>query len=374
MKGEQLKTTVNALFQVIRERSTSQEIVFICVEKSCGDTTGNRSASLVNGKTSCWRCGKGGDFVRWARRLGYIVGDEQVQSAPVDEIDLSCDLPGKDPLPPVLDIKLPDGFIPCSARPNSVYTQLIGEMAVAKRLTLDDFLEVGVGYTRRDPRWEPYAIFPVTEHGRNVYYQGRLYHAEPGVKTKKFPSRTEVKYGAKYWLYGLDEVKRLKPNTVIIVEAILNVLSLRRYLRFINVTDVVPVAVFQHSISQAQVQKLLAHTCVEELCLLWDHDASQRSWDKSPFLCNKARLSIAEMPLGAGGEKTDPNDDVEAAWRAFEDRTPFQPDRATLRSAATLGNPIQHAVTPADDKRFDILGMADQLLNSVEHNDQRSKA
>jgi hypothetical protein len=329
MKGEALRTTIHQLFQVILTRSSHVELVFICPEPSCGDTTGNRSVSLTNGLTSCWRCNKGGKFVPWARRLGYpVVDSAKAMARPIEEIDLSMYVPPRNPTPPVRAVDLPHGFTACAKAPRSVYTELIGEMAVAKNLFPQDVIDAGVGFTKKDNEWEKYAIFPVTEYGETVYYQGRTYIDEPDKQTKKFPSAQVLKYGSKYWVYGIDEVKSQRPETVIVVESILNVLSLRWLLKEKGITAVVPVAVFKHTMSHPQVAKILRHDCVKEICLLYDHDASKRAWDRAPLISDQVNLTIANMPLGSGGKKTDPNDDVHAAFKAFRNRVTYSQVRS----------------------------------------------
>lgn len=369
MTGENLKDTVNRLFTVVRPRSSSHELVFICPEPTCGDQSGNRSVNLRTGKTGCWRCNKGGDFVIWARRMGHVIEDDRPTAQPLESIDITGFIPLSDPAPPVMEVTLPKGFIPCSEKPHSVYSQLIGEMAETKNLTIEDFFEAGVGYTKTPGLWEPYAIFPVTEYARTVYYQGRTYVDVPGESTKRFPSRHELRYGSKYWVYNIDEVKTLKPPVVIVVESILNVLSLRRFLREHGILGVVPVAVFKHSVSRHQALKLFSHDSLEEVCLLYDHDASRMAWDKSQLLSDRLKLTIAEMPPGENNKRNDPNDDVVAAFKAFEERKPSTKKEALIRSlAADFQNQPHKEIEAAEDKAtispLEIAGQLIELLDS----------
>lgn len=322
MIGPLLKQEIENTFRVVADRSTPHELVFICPE--CGDKSGNRSVNLKTGKTFCWRCNKGqsnrGYFLAWARALGYHFNADSGQSSvPVDQLLYKPD-EDVSVVPIVQEVKLPKGFTPIARKPNSVYTELIVNMARRKNLTKEDFIEAGVGFTMDDPYWEAYAIFPVCEYNMPVYFQGRTYVDVPGESTKRFPSRNQVKWGAGYWIYNLDEVRKQKPKVVVVVESILNVLSLRWKLRELGASDTVPVCVFKHHISKVQALKLIRCSGVAELCLLFDHDAIDETWRSVGYLGNRVRITVAEMPMLAGNKKCDPNDDVEAAIKAIENR------------------------------------------------------
>ena len=87
---------------------------------------------------------------------------------------------------------MPKGFTPLAkdtpppGKKHSIYYTLIAAMAERKHLDVADFIEVGAGYTRDDPQWEPYTIFPVFEFGTARYYQGRTYVDEADRPTKRF--------------------------------------------------------------------------------------------------------------------------------------------------------------------------------------------
>lgn len=331
MKGSQLRIEIENLgFHIIPDRTHGDEIVFVCPEPGCGDVSGNRSANLKNGKTSCWKCGKGGDFVRWARRLGYKIEEDGTVSAEMSESEelLRSVEPEKTFVPVTSDAKLPRGFIRCADRMESVYTRMIGEMAVRKNLSLDDMVEAGVGFTKTDPVWEPYAIFPVSEWGQLVYYQGRTYVDEPGESTKRFPDRNSVKLGSKYWVYNVDEARESRAKVIIVVESILNVLSLRKKIRQLGVEGVTPVAIFKHAISSPQQHKMLSCKHASEICLMFDPDALREAWKTAQYsLPGRRDVTVAEMPVGI-----DANDDVDAAWKRFESRKESKTASSTLRS------------------------------------------
>lgn len=325
MVGLLLKQEIESTFHVVRERSTKEELVFVCPE--CGDHSGNRSVNLRTGKTFCWRCSKGqnnkGNFIAWARSLGYeFLKQDGAMGIPLDTL-LEQDSEPQSVVPVVKEVALPKGFTPIKRTPKNYYTKLITAMARRKNLDYCDFAEANVGYTMEDCRWEPYAIFPVYDYGKCVYYQGRTYIDVPGETTKRFPSRSQVQWGAGYWVYNIDTVRQQKPDIVVVVESILNVLSLRWRLRELGWHSVVPVCVFKHHISRVQVLKLLQCSRVKEFCLLFDHDATNSAWRTVGALGNKVAVTVAEMPELSHNQKCDPNDDVDAAIRAIEKRTVY---------------------------------------------------
>lgn len=327
MIGPLLLREIESVFKVMRDRSTADEIVIVCPE--CGDQSGNRAINIKTGKTFCWRCNKGrngkGHFGAWARALGYtFTSDDGSSSVPVAELLYEPEV-DKSTVPVLQEVELPEGFTPIVRTPKSIYTQLITKMARRKNLDYDDFVEAGVGYTMDHPVWEPFAIFPVREYDMCVYYQGRTYVDVPGETTKKFPSRREVTFGAGNWVYNIDVVRAHKPEIVVLVESILNVLSLRRKFRELGWTTVVPVCVFKHHLSQVQAIKLLRCTGVKEFCMLFDHDAIDLTWKMVSALSNKVTVTIAEMPASAENKKLDPNDDVESAITAIEKRKLYTP-------------------------------------------------
>jgi hypothetical protein len=341
--GPLLKQEIESTFEIVRSRSSQNELVFICPQPGCGDEKGNRSVNLKNGKTNCWRCNVGGSFIPWARRLGYHfsnAGDATSALSLKQLFNIKPEI--RSILPVVTEVKLPDGFEFCHDNRKSVYTRLIGEMAVRKNLLLEDFLEAKVGFTRKHPLWEPFAIFPVYEYDVPVYYQGRTYAEEPGEKTKKFPSNNEVKYGARYWIYNIDEAMQKRAKIVIVVESILNVLSLKWYIKEYNLGEhIVPVAVFKHAVSFEQFYKLSKMSHIEEICLLFDHDAIKESWKDASKFTNRFKLTVAEMPEGADNRRLDPNDDVALAWQVFLARQDY-----------TLVNALRARQRIEDERKF----------------------
>jgi hypothetical protein len=298
-----LRLAVESLFDVVPSRSTRDELVFIC--PLCGDQTGNRSVNLKTGKTGCWRCKSGGDFVRWCRSNNYDVDLESPAVPTMGELDQlvgSLDAEEKPMSSFVTEVELPRGFTKLADVPRGAYATLIGRMAVKKHLSLDDFIKAGVGFTRDDPKWEPYAIFPVFEWGRVVYYQGRTYTDVPGQATKRFPSRSVLPVGSGNWVYNWDKL-RGQGGVAVIVEAILNVLSVEKELAQRGLAGYVPVALFKHKVSKPQLVKILSCRGLKEVALMYDGGFTDDADADAANFSSHVKTTVVELP-----GKDDPND------------------------------------------------------------------
>jgi hypothetical protein len=337
MHGQTLKFAVESLFDVIKDRCTHEELVILCPVPGCGDHSGNRSINLKNGKTFCWRCNIGGDFVKWARWVGFAVPDDGSIATSVEELYAFLDPPKPKRLIPVIsEISLPTGFCSCFDYPDSVYSREIGKMAVRKNLEPIDLVNAGVGFTRDDDKWQPFAIFPVLEYQRIVYFQGRTYWDDPAASTKRFPSRQEAPLSSKYWIYNIDALQPKCVRVAVVVESVLNVLSLQKKFAELGIMDMVPVCVFKHMVSKTQFYKLLRYKNLEEVCLLFDLDAVDLAWKDAKDIDNRITVTIAEMPLSKTNRKLDPNDDVNAAWDAIQRRKHYRLSEQAPRMVQTI--------------------------------------
>jgi hypothetical protein len=327
--GAKLRKVIESTFTVISSRSSVKELAILCEQPGCGDQSGNRSVNLETGKTSCWRCGKGGNIIPWMRSLGHepdLTNMDLYENREIDSMvgDLdSAYATKRSVVAYVNDVKLPRGFVKLEDEPDSGYAKLIRKMALRKNLDLETFIRAGAGFTREDPYWEPFCIFPVYEWGKVVYYQGRTYtdprpDPETGKKpsTKKFPSKDELKLGSRYWIYNIDRLRK-HGRIGIAVESMFNVYSLENKIGLDS--DIVPFAIFKHKISPEQQAKLLTAQGVTELCLMFDPDAIASAWESCGKLANLMKVTVADkMPDGV-----DPNDDVDEALRCFDRRKKF---------------------------------------------------
>jgi len=347
-RPELIRQFISEHLHEVKERSRGDEICVMCPEPGCPDKSGNRHINLKTGATSCFRCNRGGNIVAWSKRVGlfFDFGSYTPSATTMDQLtDIVSEL--TDWTGPqrhsgyIPEVKLPKGFIYLRDEPNSAYARAIGRMAERKRLSLQDMIDAGVGFTREDKRWEPFAIFPVFEYKRPVYYQGRTYlDPKDGGSTKQFPTKQECPLSSRYWLYGADELAA-EGGVIVFVEAILNVLSLRRELAARGITGVVPVAVFKHKLSNDQIQKVVTTTqrarmggkTVTEFCFMYDGrtrdevergkagDAALAARSDAARLAGTAPVTIVDLP-----DLVDPNDNAALAVDLFLQREPW--DRA----------------------------------------------
>jgi hypothetical protein len=329
---EQLKSEIAANFQIVKDRSNDEEICIICPVPGCGDKNGNRSINVKTLHTNCWRCGsKQPHHVKTLfQSVGLEFEDNHILE-PSELLEMLRPKPGK-VLTPVQDVPLPEGFELLSENRDSCYWRFCREMAERKHLSIEDLEEAQAGFTRFG-NWEPFCIFPVIEGPRIVYYQGRRYSDEGEEKTKKFPSRKEVPWGVRYWIYNLEAISPPAVELVIIVESILNVLSLKRRLRELGLLEtIVPICVFSHYISQSHLTKMKAYKHIKDWCILFDSDSTELAHTTAMALNPLLPTSVAEMPHGKNSDGSprltnDANDDVDAALRAIDARQRSKPDR-----------------------------------------------
>lgn len=304
--------------------------MILCPVPGCPDKTGNRSINLKSLYTNCFRCQN--PQPHHVKTLFKAVGlvFEADQALDTAELEQMLDGEAKRALTPVQDIKLPAAFEALSESRWSCYWKFCKKMAERKHLGIEDLEEAGAGFAREGD-WEPYCIFPVYEGRRTVYYQGRTYLDDGFDSTKKFPSRKDVPYGMHYWVYNLDALSGPDVCVAVIVESILNVLSLRRRLRELGPDferQIVPVCVFTHRISISQAAKLSRYRRVKEFCILYDSDSTKLALEAAIRLTGKLpKVSVAQMPTGRNldgsvRKTNDANDDVEAALKAIEERRP----------------------------------------------------
>lgn len=312
-----LKDLLERHFDFVKDRSSNEEICIICPE--CEDQTGNRYVNLSSNLTNCWKCDEFKGPVQFLlRHHGVELEQEDLEEIlgvnPIEEFESEVESDSKSEISQ--PIEFPKGFISLRKEPSGAYADLIGDMAQRKKLSLEDFINADVGFTR-EGIWERFAIFPVYEFDKLVYYQGRTYSkSNEGKNTKRFPRKVDVPLGAGNWLYNFNEASKAK--IVIVVESILNVLSLRKILAERHVTEVAVVAVFKHAISRVQLSKMMALPALE-FCLMFDSDATASSWKSAQKIYQaKRKASIATMPSGI-----DANDDAEVALKMFNAREEF---------------------------------------------------
>jgi hypothetical protein len=339
MSPDRLKREIAAVFQVVKDRSTEDELCVVCPVPGCEDRTGNRHINVKTLHTHCWRCREPQPHhvTTLFRTAGLEFTDDHAgQFKSVAEL---FQPEVKKALTPVQTVELPNGFELLSENRKSCYWRFCRDMAERKHLGIEDLEEAGAGFTR-EGLWEPFCIFPVYEGPRLVYYQGRTYSDEGFETTKKFPSKKVVPYGPSYWVYNLDALASKEVQLVIVVESILNVLSLRRRLRELDYgPEIVPVCIFTHRLSRSQAAKFQRYRHIQEFCLLFDSDSTALATEAAMILEPRIPVTVASMPVGTNRDGTvrktnDANDDVDAALRAIADRKP--PSQSDLIIARRL--------------------------------------
>lgn len=332
MSPDKLIREISDVFQVVKDRSSDDEIYIVCPVPGCEDKTGNRSINVKTLRTNCWRCH--GKQPHHVRSLFHLMGLEFEETRILNPQELALLLreEPKKALTPVQEVSLPAGFELLSENRDSCYWQFCKDMAERKNLSIEDLEEAEAGFTR-EGSWEPFCIFPVIENPRIVYYQGRTYSDEGVDKTKKFPSKKQVPFGASYWIYNIDALSEKTVEMAIVVESILNVLSLRRRLQDIGLNKkVTPICTFTHYLSRSQVAKMLRYRHIKEWCILFDSDSTEIAEEAALSLSSVLPVSIAEMPHsrnkdGSVRYTNDANDDVDSALLAIDQRHKPNPNR-----------------------------------------------
>jgi hypothetical protein len=323
-----LRRILEQHFEVVKERSNSEEVTICCEQPHCHDSSGNCAINLKQGLVHCWKCNYSAHATTFLKQHDIDLDSEDFEES--FDVEEKVELEEEVKAPVGHEIQLPEGFTPLADWKTGTYARLISLMANRKHLYLDDFVEAGVGFTRVGP-WEPFAIFPVYEMGKLVYYQGRTYGmAYEGKRTKKFPSKKDVPLGSKHWVYGYDEILKQDTEIVIAVESILNVLSLRWELKNRGISGVKPVAVFKHAVSTPQAAKLLLSPA-KEICFQFDGDATDSAWHEALKLSGSRKTSVAEMPVGV-----DSNDDAVLGVQRFLERRQYSPINSLEHLAAGL--------------------------------------
>lgn len=355
MSPDRLKHELASAFKVVKDRCIGDEICILCPIPGCADKSGNRFVNVKTLYTNCWRCeAKQPHHVKGLfRAIGLNWEDDHVLEP--SEVAELLRGPVSKALTPVQDVPLPVGFEPLTENRDSCYWKFCKRMAERKHLEIEDLEFTGAGFTR-EGAWEPFCIFPVYEGPRMAYYQGRTYTDDGFDTTKKFPNKRDVPYGANYWVHGLDELADDRIHLVVLVESILNRLSLNRKFRELNITDMRAVCVFTHFLSRAQTAKMLRYRNVTEWCILFDSDSTALAHRTAVNLSSAIKASVAEMPFGSNKDgsvrKTnDANDDVETALKVIESRR--RPDSVmVLRglAASSRKSALEHGYSNPWDK------------------------
>jgi len=210
------------------------------------------------------------------------------------------------------DIGLPEEFKLLADLPRSLsedlYSYLQHRGLVKKILNLAQ-----VGYCSTGKFWG-YIIFPVfNQDGKLVYWQGRRYKA----REKKFLNpdsshKSEL-------LYRISAVA--KPRLIVLVESILNALTLENINCGKHRTGNLILALLGSSLSEAQLDQILLYErWIKQLVIALDPDA----WHKAVDLAARLKPLLPDVRLARFPAGQDVNSlGREASWQAIYNAIPF---------------------------------------------------
>lgn len=141
-----------------------------------------------------------------------------------------------------------------------------------RKLIPQNFKDNVIGITNLKPSLKDYVIFSVNESDGCKGYVARYTKPIPKEKSKTI-ARYRNDKGANFskLLYGFDKVNQ-STTTVILVEGIIDKITLDNFLRLDLCNDIVCLATFGKKISTTQVLKIL-RAGIENVILVFDYDA-----------------------------------------------------------------------------------------------------
>lgn len=141
----------------------------------------------------------------------------------------------------------PVGFVRIRSMSGVVAEEIYSYMK-ARYITRTRCAEIGIGYVEGNIKLANYAIMPITEFGREVYWVARTFR---GSNPKEIsPTNEQVIYPRRELVYGLDEVQA--GREVWVVEGIFDAERLRA------TCGVTTVAILGSNVSDHQIGKILA--------------------------------------------------------------------------------------------------------------------
>lgn len=228
---------------------------------------GKHSHFYINRHSQLWdckSCGADGNIYKLLIHLGklFLIGD--FKSIDRSKIKMLYDDEEDDE---DLDIvskvrRLPIGF----------KRQKENDYLLGRKLVKRNFSNHVIGITTLKPSLKDYVIFAVDEKDGCKGYVARYMKPIPKEKAKLIPRYRNDK-GANFskLLYGFDKVNEMT-KTVILVEGIIDKLTLDNFLRLDKCDDMVCLATFGKKISSTQVLKIL-RAGIENVILVFDYDA-----------------------------------------------------------------------------------------------------
>jgi DNA primase len=212
----------------------------------------------------CKKCGVEGNIIKLLSHVGklFFLGEyksiDRKKISKLGEINIIDDEEQITTLD-VKTIKKPIGF-------KRVFSDVYLE---GRGFSKKDFLKYEIGYTNLLPSLKDYVIFLIKENNECKGFVSRY--------TKKIINKEKLRYNNSrrvnfsHLLFGFDEINS-NTRTVIIVEGLIDKITLDRYLNLDLNDEIKCVATFGKKISKFQVLKLQSKG-VEDVVLIYDYDA-----------------------------------------------------------------------------------------------------
>lgn len=222
----------------------------------------------INRRTQLWdckKCGTEGNIISLLSHVGklFLLGEyksiERSKVKKLDEFIDEFDEEEKIESLVVKSFKPPIGF-------KRVYRD---DYLMGRGFTKKDFIKHKIGYTNLIPSLKNYVIFLVEEDNDCKGYISRY--------TRKIVSKEKLRYrnlkraNFSHLLFGFDEITK-NTKTVIIVEGLIDKITLDRILRLDDSEEIKCVATFGKKVSKFQVLKLQSKG-VDNVVLIYDYDA-----------------------------------------------------------------------------------------------------
>lgn len=227
---------------------------------------GKNQHFYINRKTQlfdCKKCGEAGNIISLLKHLGklYILGE--FKSINRKHIDLLFKETNEEELEELTKeeptIELPIGF-----------KRIYGDKYLkSRKIEKRNFKDYKIGYTDLIPSLKDYIIFVVEEEGQCKGYVSRYTKEIKDKKTLRY--RNSKKSNFSNLLYGYDDITN-KTNTVIILEGIIDKITLDNFYNLQNQEEIKTVVTFGKKISKKQLLKLVNKE-IENVILIYDKDA-----------------------------------------------------------------------------------------------------
>lgn len=229
---------------------------------------GKSNHFYINRNTNLWdckSCGEDGNIFKLLAFLDklFLLGDfksiERTKIKLLDEYSVEQD----DDVETATEIrKLPLGF-------KRIYNN---EYLKSRKLLEKNFQDNIIGITKLQPRLKDYIIFSINDDEGCKGYVARYSKPIPESQNKKIPRYRNDK-GANFskLLYGFEKVTQ-KTDTLILVEGLIDKITLDNFLSLDSNGEIKSCATFGKKISRSQILKILGKG-IKNIILIFDGDA-----------------------------------------------------------------------------------------------------